>query len=141
MTYATQQQMIDRFGEADLIRLTDRADPPLDALDATVLQRAQEDAKALIDSYVSARYALPLPSVPLVLVRCECDLAFAQLHGSNIPEAVSKQSSQWLAFLTNVSKGLVSLGPDASNNVPSSEGSVLVSSTPPVFDSSTLADY
>lgn len=141
MTYATQQDMVDRFGESDLVRLTDRADPPLDAVDATVLLRAQEDAKAVIDSYVAARYTLPLSPVPLVLKRCECDLAYVQLLGARVGDEWAKRQSYWLGWLKDVSKGTANLGPDATNTLPATEAGVFVDAEPPVFSRDTLADY
>jgi phage gp36-like protein len=94
-----------------------------------------------MNAYVSARYALPLPTTPLVLKRCECELAYVQLLGSRVPDEWAKKSERWMAFLRDVSKGLVSLGPDASNNVPANAGAVFVDSEPAVFDRTTLADY
>ena len=55
MRYATQKDMIDRFGEEDLITLTDRADrakPPTGKIDAKVLNKALSDAADLIDGYL-----------------------------------------------------------------------------------------
>lgn len=141
MTYATQQDMTDRFGESDLVRLTDRAEPPLDAVDATVLLRAQEDAKAMIDSYLTARYTLPLSPVPLVLKRCECDLAYVQLLGARVGDEWAKRQAYWLGWLKDVSKGTAQLGVDASNNAPATEVGVYVDADAPVFSRDTLADY
>ena len=49
MNYATVQDMIDRFGEAELIQLTDLE---LLAVQASKAQRALDDAQALADGYV-----------------------------------------------------------------------------------------
>lgn len=141
MTYATSQDMVDRFGESDLVRLTDRADPPLDAVDATVLLRAQEDAKAIIDTYLTARYTLPLSPVPLVLKRCECDLAYVALLGARVGDEWAKKQSGWMSWLKDVSKGTASLGVDATGTEPATGGGVFVDSEPPVFNRDTLADY
>ena len=49
--------MIDRFGEAELIQLTDL---DLLAVQAPKAQRALDDAQALADGYVGRVYRLPL---------------------------------------------------------------------------------
>ena len=141
MTYATQADMIARFGEDDLIRLTDRDDPPLEAVDATVLAAAQADAAATIDSFVASRYTLPLSPAPRVLAGIECDLAWFNLQRGRVTEDAQKRKDDALRFLRDVSAGKASLGPDASNALPAEAGGVLVTSTDPVFSPETLSDY
>lgn len=141
MTYATQADMIARFGEEDLIRLTDRDDPPLEAVDATVLAAAQADAAATIDSFVASRYTLPLSPAPRVLAGIECDLAWFNLQRGRVTEDAQKRKDDALRFLRDVSAGKASLGPDASNALPAEAGGVLVTSTDPVFSPETLSDY
>lgn len=141
MTYATQADMIARFGEEDLIRLTDRADPPLEAIDATVLAAAQADAAATIDSFVASRYTLPLSPAPRVLSGVECDLTWFNLQRGRVTEDTQKRYDNAMRYLAKVSDGKVSLGPDASNALPAEAGGVLVTSTDPVFSPETLSDY
>lgn len=57
MNYATQQDLVDRFGERELVELTD---PDLLAVQAPRVARALDDAQAFIDSFVGRVYALPL---------------------------------------------------------------------------------
>lgn len=57
MTYATPQDLIDRYGEAELLQLTD---PDLQAVQTARVQRAIDDAQAYIDSFVGRVYRLPL---------------------------------------------------------------------------------
>ena len=90
MTYATQADLVTRFGEEDLIRLTDRADPPLDAIDSAVVAAALADAEAVIDGYVATRYTLPLATTPLLLRQIECDLAWFILQRGNPTEDAQK---------------------------------------------------
>lgn len=58
MTYATQQQLIDRYGAALLIALTSRDDDPVPTIDAAAVGRALNGADALIDDYLAGRYAV-----------------------------------------------------------------------------------
>lgn len=57
MNYATPQDLIDRFGQAELLQLTD---PDLQAVQTARVQRAIDDAQAYVDSFVGRVYRLPL---------------------------------------------------------------------------------
>ncbi|NNG05319.1 MAG: DUF1320 domain-containing protein, partial [Inquilinus sp.] len=80
MSYATQAQLVERYGTVRLVELTDRAEPPAGAIDAAVIDRALADADALIDGYVAARYDLPLPAVPDLLRDLALSIVFYKLH-------------------------------------------------------------
>ncbi|MBI1214548.1 MAG: DUF1320 domain-containing protein [Alphaproteobacteria bacterium] len=67
MTYATQGDMVTRYGEDQLIELTDRADPPAGVIDAAIMAAALADADAKINAYISRRYTLPLAETPALL--------------------------------------------------------------------------
>ena len=71
MTYASQQDLIDRFGETELKQLTDRDLD--DAIDAVVVEQALADADKTIDAYIGRRYDLPLASTPALLIGLACD--------------------------------------------------------------------
>ncbi|EAU8840134.1 DUF1320 domain-containing protein, partial [Salmonella enterica] len=62
MMYASAQDMRDRYENIDdLLRL-----PGTDDLNEKKLTQALNDAGALADSYLSAKYTLPLAVVPQV---------------------------------------------------------------------------
>lgn len=69
MAYATVQDMVTAFGEAEMIRLS--ASPSADSalLDVDRIGGALTDASAVIDSYVRRRYATPLANVPDEIAR------------------------------------------------------------------------
>ena len=73
MGYATQQDLVERFGEEELIQLTDREHAQL--IVADVIDRALSDADAEIDSYLGVRYTLPLVSIPVLLVGVAANIA------------------------------------------------------------------
>lgn len=86
MDYATQADMVSRFGELEMLQLTDR--DRLGVIDSTVLAQALADATAYADGFLGRVYQLPLrgcaqPAVagvvtylpPPVLTRVVCDLA------------------------------------------------------------------
>ncbi|EGG3767920.1 DUF1320 domain-containing protein, partial [Salmonella enterica] len=75
MMYASAQDMRDRYENIDdLLRL-----PGTDDLNEKKLTQALNDAGALADSYLSAKYTLPLAVVPQVLVQHCCAIAFYYL--------------------------------------------------------------
>lgn len=131
MTYATQQHMIDRFGEQELIELTDRA--TLGAIDAVVLGRALDDADGEINGYLATRHTLPLAPVPLVLTRVACDITRYFLYEDRATEAVRTRYQDAIKFLRGVSDGSITLGVDATNNAPVEPGGPQFSSGGRVF--------
>ncbi len=76
--YATVDDMVSRFGEVELLRLSS-ADGPLPAegepMPTDRIEQAIADAGRLIDSYLRQRYAVPVAPPPAELVRAACVLA------------------------------------------------------------------
>lgn len=145
MTYATQQNMIDRYGQQELVELTDRAN--LGVLDGAILDSVLADADSEINAYLASRYTLPLASVPPVLMKFACDIARYQLYDTRASEQVRDRYKAAIAFLKMVSEGKASLGLDATLATPVADtGGIGVSAAPRVFgrDSNgddTLSDY
>ena len=100
MQYATVQDMTDRYGERELIELTDS---DLLAVQPARAERALADAQAFADGFVGRVYRLPLigcrkpapvpgnPGAvevlpPAQLTRCVCDVARYYLYDDLAPE-------------------------------------------------------
>lgn len=100
MMYATAQDLVDRFGEREMIELTD---PDLQAVQAERAARAIDDAQAYVDSFVGRVYSLPLTGCvqptptggdpfatavvpPPQLVRITADVARYYLYKDFAPE-------------------------------------------------------
>lgn len=105
MTYALQADMVDRFGSTEIAQLTDRTNGTV--IDATVLGRALADADAEIDSYMAARYQLPLVSAPTALVRVAADIARYRLYDDRVTDAVRSRYQDAVAYLKQISLGNV----------------------------------
>lgn len=116
MTYATQQNLIDRFGQTEIAQLTDRTNGT--TIDATVVAKALADADAEINGYLSARYTLPLSPVPTILERLACDIARYYLFEDRVTEQVTARYDAAVKLLTNVAKGVAALGVDAASAAP-----------------------
>lgn len=138
--YASQQDLIDRFGEVELIELSDRADPPAGAIDANVVNLALSDADAEIDGYLARRYDLPLASTPARLVKVASDIARKNLYKDAPLDEVTDNYKAAVRWLENVSKGVVEL--DIAGNEPTGDTSSSPTFTAPdrVFTSDTLKD-
>lgn len=125
MSYATQADMVLAFGDEELIQLTDRAQPPVGAIDASVLARALSAADGLANNYLAVRYTVPLASVPAVLVEACCDIARYELaRGPSLraTEEIEKRYNQRVAWLKDLSRGHATLGEAASSATPSTAG-------------------
>lgn len=110
MPYATQSDLVEHFGEDELIELTDRDTPPAGVIDAAVLAHAQAAADSEIDGYVAMRHALPLAAVPPRLTHLACDIARYHLYTAAVPDLVAQRYHDAIAWLRLVARGEVSLG-------------------------------
>ena len=111
MSYCEEQDLIDRFGEQELIQLTDRTQSG--NIDDDVLNRAIADADAEIDSKLSTRYTLPLISVPAILTSYACDIARYRLYDDQIVDVVTERYKQALNWLKDIAEGKANLPADA----------------------------
>lgn len=114
MTYCTSQNLIDRFGESELIQLTDRDN--LGVIDAGVLAQAIADADAEINGYLAA-YPLPLAIVPANLTRIACDIARYHLYDDQLVEPVAARYTSAIKYLEKIAAGKIQLGPDSTGTV------------------------
>lgn len=116
MSYCTLQDLIDTYGEQDIVQLSDRVNMPATTIDETVIATAIRDADAEINTHLAGRHPLPLASVPVILTRIACDLAWYNLHthvDENHPAALAYKRR--LKQLDGFSTGKLNLGLDAAN--------------------------
>lgn len=99
--------MLDRFGDEELIQLTDRYGAGV--VDETVLDQAIADAGAEIDGWLAGLYPLPLAEVPPALILRACDMARYYLYASAPTEIVRKRYESAGQWLRAVAKGDVPL--------------------------------
>ena len=140
MTYATQSDLVERFGVAELAQRTNRVDGQ--SIDTVVLNRALTDADAEIDGYLATRYSLPLASTPAVLVRIAADLARYQLCGDKVPDSVRQRYVDAVVVLKRLATGEVQLAGIAAIPAAGGAGNAVASRTAArVFGSDQLASY
>lgn len=110
--YVTVEAMLRKFGESELIDLTDNEAPYQQAINYDKLGAAIEAANSEIDGYVAGRYALPLQAVPPFLKAVGCDLAYyhACLGDTVLNDRAKLRYDNALKILTNIAKGVLALG-------------------------------
>lgn len=117
MPYCTKQNMIDRYGQEELIQLTDRAN--VGAIDDQVLDQAIADASGEIDSYLAGRYSLPLATVPVSLIKIACNMTRYNLYDDAASETVRQRYEDAIKFLRAVGTGQIDMGLATDGSRPS----------------------
>lgn len=141
MSYASREDMIARFGEREVIALTDRQASGM--VDETVLNQALEAADDEINGYLQGRYGLPLSSVPRLLTGVACDIARYRLCGAETMETdpARNRYKDAVKILENVRDGKISLGLDMSGQVASEPAGIRISTPGRTFTDDSLRDY
>jgi len=104
MSYATVNDLVKRFGELEIIQLTDR-DNLTGAVDKIRAAAAIRDAVNLIHGYLAKRYTVPLDPVPPLVTRWACDLARWFLQPHDAPDQVKANYERTLAELRDAAEG------------------------------------
>ncbi|MBX3589081.1 MAG: gp436 family protein [Ramlibacter sp.] len=133
MPYASAQDMITAFGQAEMRDLTDVGPQRLDDVDMTVLNAKLQEASALIDGYLVGRYPLPLAEPPQAL-RVHCQGLARYLLMTNAPDERAKADmASAYSYLKLVSSGMIALLPPAQAPVPTGMGPVVFNAGAKVF--------
>lgn len=141
MTYAAKQDLIDRYGEGELTRLTDTTNKPPSAIDDTMVEQALDDADGIINGYLkSAGLSVPLVPAPSVLIAKAAILARYFLHRDKSTEKVRTDYEDAISWLKDVANGRVALGDVASAAAAPSVGRPQFTGAGRVFTAQTLRD-
>jgi len=115
--YATVANMIDRFGELEMIRLSKPDDRTAEEVDAAKIEVALADGSALIDDYLRKRYQVPVATPPESLVRANCVLArydLAQGERTEPTEQMRLARKEVIGLLEALANGSVTIDAPAS---------------------------
>lgn len=114
--YATVADMVERYGEVELLRLAVIDGPPPEELDDIRVEarvaRAVATAGDIVDSYLRKRYSTPLASPPASIVEATCVLARHWLSSNgnvNPSESVIAAAAQTRAWLARIAGGDVTI--------------------------------
>jgi phage gp36-like protein len=113
MAYATVDDMVLRFGQAEMIRATTPDGAEAVAVVPEAIEVALTDASELIDSYLRKRYRVPLATAPAAINRACCMLARYDLGMGgerSIAEQVKDDRAETITWLARISRGEVVLG-------------------------------
>jgi phage gp36-like protein len=139
MSYATLQDLIDRFGADELLAIADRDGDG--SVDADLVAAALADAAGTIDSYIGRRYTLPLSATPAQLTARACDIARWLLYTDMPHERVTKAHDAAVAWLKDVAAGRADLDAGGAEPAGDGPGRVAIDSGARVFSDDALSDY
>ena len=112
MSYVTADAMLKKFGESELITLTDNERPYKDAINQEKLQAAIDAANTEIDCYIAGRYRLPLQTTPPFLTDLGCNIARYHACLGNVAtnSDIKTRYDNAVKILEKIAKGLIQLG-------------------------------
>lgn len=109
--YATAEAMILKFGEREIIQLTDNEEPYQNVINYDKLNAALEEANSEVDGYLT-RFPLPLQTIPPFLKNIACNMArYHACTGAmseNDPIKIKYEAA--IKTLKEIAKGNVGLG-------------------------------
>ena len=141
MTYATQSDLTLQFGDTEINAIADRNRDGV--ADVMVVEGALQRASDTMDSYLAARYPLPLAVVPQRLVAICCDIARYELLGADATEtdAARIRYKDALRALEHIRDGRLDIGLSVSGQAAAEIASVQVVSGGRIFNQVSMSDY
>lgn len=144
MAYATVQSMTDRFGETEVLRLSDPEDRTSVTIVTAKVEVALADASGLIDDYLRGRYTTPLPTPPDSIVRAACVLArydLAKSERTEPSEQMRLDRKEVIAWLEGIAAGRVNIDADPLGSTGSLDGGARVSDRCGAFSDQSLREW
>lgn len=142
MPYATSDDMVARFDEAQLIKVASVTVDDEDTLDTDKIERAIAGADAIINLHVRGRYTVPLSPIDPEILGISCDIARYKLYGdaTNAPEAAKDAYEAAMAMLVAIRDGKATLTAEAagSTDAAATVNDVEMVSDDPVFTNDSL---
>jgi len=137
VAYCAKSDLVQRFGNDELSQLTDET--AAHSADDSEVTNACDEASSLIDSYLAARYGVPLSPVPTMVRKWACDIArkFVWKDRAGADSVVTLNYEAALSQLKDVAKGVAAL-PSAAGVLPSVVGGMAFTTPTAVFDTTGL---
>jgi phage gp36-like protein len=142
VAYCTLQQLTDRYGVALLVEVSDRAggSAPV-APDDALFDRAIADADSLIDSYLKARYALPLAETPRLVTDLSLRISIYFAHARVADEKIRKDYDDAIRTLAAIATGAIRLDVAGVEPASSGAGEVLTNEPHRPLSADTMKGY
>lgn len=143
MAYATVQDMVDRFTEAEMRQLAPAPAGTVPPYVTTTIERALTDASAELDSYLAVKFPVPLTAGLPLLTKAVCDLAREALDRQG-REPVLEAGKRARCWAKDVAAGRATLGSGPGGDaeaVPEVEGGVQILTSDRVFTDVGLGGY
>ncbi len=99
MAYATVQDMIDRFGESELLQLSDKENTG--AINVNRVELALERASSFIDAELGFHGAGEMFDNKMIVDPC-CDIARAFLYDNAMPDVVDERFKKAIEYLRKI---------------------------------------
>ncbi len=138
--YCSQDDLLERISEQELVNLTD--DDDAGVVDESKLTRAIADADAEIDGYVGKRHPVPLSPVPTLIRKVSVETTIYHLYSIRMgaPPDWKERYDNNVRILKAISSGAISLGADDPDGAPANEPPE-VEANDRVFSRDTLKDF
>ena len=104
--YLSISDFVDRYGLEETLRMTDSGAGRIDRM---LLTKALAAAQAIADVHISARYAVPLATVPEIVKLAIADMARARLYPRGAPDGIERPAKEALATLEKIGQGKLPL--------------------------------
>lgn len=144
MSYASVADMVARFGETEMIRLSQPEDRTAETVLAAKVELALADATGLIDDYLRARYAVPLASIPDSVVRAACVLArydLAKGERTEPTEQMRLDRKEVISWLQGIAGGDVNIAAPVAASASDGSSGARASDRPAIFDDRELRHW
>lgn len=143
MSYATVQDMVARFGEPEVLRLSEPEDRAAEEINVAKVEVALADAAGLIDDYLRGRYVIPITSPQDSIVRAACVLArydLAKGERTEPTEQMRLDRKEVIGWLESIAEGLIALDAPRAGNA--GKGSApRISDRRPAFSDHQLREW
>lgn len=140
MAYLTQAEIENAFGAAELIDLADRDGDGV--ADAAFVAQTITRATDLIDTYLRARYGVPLAEVPGLVRDCALKIVRYELSEDHATDRVTEDYRQALKWLGEMRDGKMDIGLTPSGGgTGASSGGAQISGGRSAFDRDALDAY
>lgn len=134
VAYATVRDMIDRFGEVEMIHLTAKTGEPAETVDVNAVTTTIGDVSAIVDTYLRKRYQVPLDIVIPEINLGVCKLVryeLSQGEQKTPAEQTKVARDEVITWLKDVAAGRVEL--DLTEVDPGTDSWAEASTREPVF--------